>query len=136
MSVFDNHLENSTLNKESDNLILANYRISNSGATLIPKKGTFALTKKERRSVRISKTSKIPVGTFKEEHSIFRSMYGKLCEEGSAYTYHIFEEVIRGMNLPCLVYNAKRYYQVNRDVKRKIWMAVCSRDDRVSNLTR
>ncbi len=124
MSLFDNHLERNTLSKESDKLILANYRISNSGATLIPKQGTFALSKKEKRSVRILKTSKIPAGTFKEERSIFRSMYGKLQGEDSTYTYPIFEEVIRDMNLPCLVYNSKRYYQVNRDVKKSIYTAI------------
>lgn len=124
MSVFDNHLERNTLNKESDKLILANYRISNSGSTLIPKQGTFAVSKKDKRSVGIKKTSKVPAGTFKEEHSIFRSMYGKLHGEDSTHTYPIFEEVIRGMNLPCLVYNSKRYYQVNREVKRSIYIAV------------
>ena len=59
MSVFDNHLERNTLSKESDKLILANYRISNSGSTLIPKKGTFALSREVRRVIGISKTDKI-----------------------------------------------------------------------------
>ena len=124
MSVFDNHLERNTLSKESDELILANYKISNSGATLIPKKGTFAVSKKDKRSIGIKKTWKIPAGTFKEEHSIFKSMYGKLHGEDSIHTYPIFEEVIRGMNLPCLVYNSKRYYQVNRDIKRNIYTII------------
>ena len=127
MSVFDNHLERNTLNKESDKLILVNYKISNSGATLIPKRGTFALSREVRRTIRISKTDKIPTGTFKEEHSIFRSMYGKLHEEDGARTYPIFEEVLRNMNLPCLVYNSKRYYQVNRSVKRTIYTAIYNR---------
>jgi len=127
MSVFDNHLEQNTLSKESDKLILANYRISNSGSTLIPKKGTFALPREVRRAVRISKTDKIPAGTFKEERSIFRSMYGGLRGEDGTHVYPVFEEVIRGMCLPCLVYNSKRYYQVNREIKRTIYTAIYNR---------
>ena len=116
MSIFDNHLDHKAIDKDNDRMILEHYKISNSGATLIPKKGTFMLTKAQKNLFRRQpKLSPIPEGTFKEEHSIFRSMYGNLNE-----IYSSFEEVLRGMNLPCLIYNNKRYYQVNREIKRQI----------------
>lgn len=119
MSVFDNHLNSDQMRNDEDKIILANYKISNSGATLIPRKGTFALTTWQKRTLS-RKTSKIPEGTFKEEHSVFRSMYGGLNENESSQVYPVFEEILRGMNLPCLIYNSKRYYQVNREIKRQI----------------
>ena len=116
MSVFDNHLDHNTINKDNDRMILEHYKISRSGATLIPKKGTFRLTKAEKNLLHHRpKLSPIPEGTFKEEHSIFRSMYGNISE-----IYPVFEVVLRGMNLHCLIYNNKRYYQVNREIKRQI----------------
>lgn len=114
MSVFDNHLDHKTIDKDNDRMILEHYKISNSGNTLIPRKGMFALTTQQKKMFR-HKTDKIPAGTFKEEHSIFRSMYGNLNE-----IYPVFEEIIRGMNLPCLIYNSKRYYQINRGIKHQI----------------
>ena len=119
MSVFDNHLDSAQLRSDADKIILVNYKISNSGATLIPRKGMFALTPQQKRMF-YRKTSKIPEGTFKEEHSIFKSMYGSMNDTDAGYLYPIFEEILRGMNLPCLVYNQKRYYQANRETKRQI----------------
>lgn len=118
MSVFDNHLDSSRLQSDADKMILINYRISNSGNTLIPKKGSFMIPDEMRP--RRMRTSKIPAGTFKEERSIFRSMYGALMENEVELVYPVFENTLRGLNLPCLIYNSKRYYQINRDVKRHI----------------
>lgn len=121
MSVFDNHLDHKVIDKDNDRMILEHYKISNSGATLIPKKGTFMLSKAQKNLLRRQpKLSPIPEGTFKEEHSVFRSMYGGLNENESSQVYPVFEEILRGMNLPCLIYNNKRYYQVNREIKRQI----------------
>jgi len=121
MSVFDNHLDSDQMRNDEDKIILANYKISNSGATLIPKKGTFMLTKAQKNILRRRpKLSPIPEGTFKEEHSVFRSMYGSLNKNETSQVYPVFEEILRGMNLPCLIYNNKRYYQVNREIKRQI----------------
>jgi hypothetical protein len=121
MSVFDNHLDPKQLQAESDKMILKNYKISNSGSTLIPREGSFALTPRQKKLFwGAKKTTKIPTGTFKEEHSIFRSMYGDVPGMDTYHLYPVFEETIRGLELPCLVYNQKRYYQVNRDVKKKI----------------
>ena len=121
MSVFDNHLDQNTMDRDADKMILANYKISNSGSTLIPKIGNFGLTPQQKKSLRRGrKTEKIPAGTFKEEHSVFRSMYGSLKGEDVDKVYPVFEGILRGMNLPCLVYNSKRYYRVNRDIKRQI----------------
>jgi hypothetical protein len=119
MSVFDNHLNSDQMRNDEDKIILANYKISNSGATLIPRKGLFALTPQQKRMFS-HKTSKIPEGTFREERSIFQGMYGNMNDTDAGYLYPIFEEIIRGMGLPCLVYNKKRYYQANREVKRQI----------------
>ena len=119
MSVFDNHLDRNVIDKDNDKMILEHYKISNSGNTLIPRKGMFALTIQQKKMFR-HKTDKIPAGTFKEEHSVFRSMYGSLNENESSRVYPVFEEILRGMNLPCLIYNSKRYYQVNREIKRQI----------------
>lgn len=119
MSVFDNQLDPNQLQKEQDKLILANYKISNSGNTLIPRKGSFGMDPEIRAMLRRKITSKIPSGTFKEEHSIFRSIYGS-SKNASTEIVGAFENVIRGMNLPLLIYNNKRYYQINRDGKRFI----------------
>ena len=122
MSIFNDHLNESVLNKETDKLILEKYKISNSGNTLIPKKGTFAISKEHKKlfSRRNPKTSKIPMGTFKEERSIFRSMYGGISEEDFKKIYPVFKKIIGEMGLKLLVYNNKNYYSVNREVKRKI----------------
>jgi len=121
MSLFDNHLNENTLNKESDRLVLENYKISNSGNTLIPKVGFFKFSASEKRKLfRSPKAQRIPAGTFKEERSIFRSMYGGLSKEDSEMIYPIFENIIRDMNLNFLIYNDKRYYSINREIKRKI----------------
>lgn len=121
MSVFDGHLDSAQMRADEDKIILANYKISNSGSTLIPKTGIFSLTSRQKKLLRRGrKTEKIPAGTFKEEHSVFRSMYGNLKGEDVDKVYPVFEGILRGMNLPCLVYNHKRYYRVNRDIKRQI----------------
>lgn len=121
MSLFDNHLNENTLNKESDRLVLESYKISNSGNTLIPKIGFFKFSTSEKRKLfRLPKAQRIPAGTFKEERSIFRSMYGGLSKEDSEVIYPIFENIIRDMNLNFLIYNNKRYYSINREIKRKI----------------
>jgi len=121
MSVFDDHLDSAQMRADEDKIILANYKISNSGSTLIPKTGIFSLTSQQKKLLRRGhKTEKIPAGTFKEEHSVFRSMYGNLKGEDVDKVYPVFEGILRGMNLSCLVYNRKRYYQVNREVKRQI----------------
>lgn len=119
MSLFDNHLDSAQMQSDTDKIILAKYKISNSGATLIPKEGTFMLTKEHMKHLR-PRLSPIPKGTFREEHSIFQGMYGNMNHLDASYLYPIFEEIIRGMGLPCLVYNSKRYYQANREVKRQI----------------
>lgn len=119
MSVFDNHLDHKVIGKDNDRLILEHYKISNSGNTLIPRKGMFALTTWQKKIFR-HKTDKIPTGTFKEERSIFRSIPWKLPLNDIESIYPIFEEILHGMNLPCLIYNNKRYYQVNREIKRQI----------------
>ena len=119
MSVFDNQLDPNQLQKEQDKLILANYKISNSGNTLIPRKGSFGMDPEVRAVLSRKIASKIPAGTFKEEHSIFRSIYGS-SKNASTEIVGVFENVIREMNLPLLIYNNKRYYQINRDGKRFI----------------
>ena len=123
MSIFNDHLNESVLNKETDKLILEKYKISNSGNTLIPKEGTFAIPKEHKKILfnrgRL-KTSKIPEGTFKEERSIFRSMYGGVSEKDFKKIYPVFKKVIGEMGLKLLVYNNKNYYSINREVKRKI----------------
>ena len=131
MSVFDDHLNEDQLRSNDDKLILENYKISNSGHTLIPKEGRFALTKEQKKFFRSpSRTDKLPARTFREEHSVFCSMYGGVKDEENntiknmEYLYPKFQEIIRGMGLPCLVYNKKRYYQVNRDVKRVIYSKI------------
>ena len=121
MSLFDNQLNENTLNKESNRLILESYKISNSGNTLIPKIGFFKFSTSEKRKLfRSPKAQRIPAGTFKEERSIFRSMYGGLNKEDSEVIYPIFENIIRDINLNFLIYNNKRYYSINREIKRKI----------------
>ena len=121
MSVFDNHLNEDQLRSDADKMILENYRISNSGHTLIPKEGRFALTKDQKKHLwQPGRTDKLPTRTFREEKSVFSSMYGKLNHYEYSKLYPKFQNIIRGMGLPCLVYNKKRYYQVNRDVKRQI----------------
>lgn len=119
MSVFDDHLNPTTIDEENDKLILQHYKISNSGATLIPKEGLFAFSKAQKHRYGIRKNAaKLPPRTFREESSIFRSL-----PLGPNKTREIFEKyvsIIRSMNLPCLVYNGKRYYQVNREVKSQI----------------
>ena len=125
MSVFDDHLNEDQLRSNDDKLILENYKISNSGHTLIPKEGRFALTKEQKKFFRNpSRTDKLPTRTFREEHSVFCSMYGKLDHYEYSKLYPKFQEIIRGMSLPCLIYNKKRYYQVNRDVKRVIYSKI------------
>ena len=119
MSIFDDRLNPDHLKADDDKIILEHYKVSNSGATLIPRKGLFALTPQQKRMFS-RKTSKIPEGTFREERSIFQGMYGGMNDTDAGYLYPIFEEIIRRMNLPCLIYNNKRYYQANRDVKRQI----------------
>ena len=47
-------------------------------------------------------------------------MYGGLSKEDSELIYPIFENIIRDMNLNFLIYNDKRYYSINREIKRKI----------------
>ena len=122
MSVFNNHLDSNVINRDSDKMILEHYRISNSGSTLIPITGSY-LAKKITRG-RTSKTEKIPQGTFKEERSIFRSMYGGIASKETKETidkiYQVFKGIILEMHLPCLIYNQKCYYQVNREIKRRI----------------
>lgn len=124
MSVFDNHLDRDIIDRDTDKMILEQYKISNSGATLIPKKGTFALTKEQKGMFRRQpKLSPLPEGTFREESSIFKmfsSRIWKLSVEDQHAAYDTYVEIVRSMNLPCLVYNQKRYYNVNREIKRKI----------------
>ena len=123
MSVFDNHLDQNVMDRDNDRMILEQYKISNSGNTLIPKKGSFGLSTADKKWLYRrghGRTDKLPSGTFKEERSVFRSMYGSMPSIDAGYLYPIFEEIIRDMNLPCLVYNNKRYYNVNREVKRQI----------------
>ena len=126
MGVFDNHLNSERIDKESDKLIRKNYRISNSGATLIPKSALESSeTEYDRfygygRIRRKNKVNKIPAGTFKEEDSIFKMFLSNLTTEQVEKLYPIYINVIRDMKLPCLVYNQKRYYQINREGKRKI----------------
>lgn len=131
MSIFSDQLDKSILDKETDKLILEKYKISNSGHTLIPKEGRFALTKERKKFLRSpSRTDKLPTRTFREEHSVFCSIYGGIKDvenntiKNMEYLYPKFQEIIRGMGLPCLIYNKKRYYQVNREVKRAIYSKI------------
>ena len=63
MSVFDNHLDHKVIDKDNDRMILEHYKISNSGATLIPKKGTFMLSKAQKNLLRRQpKLSPIQIG--------------------------------------------------------------------------
>ena len=129
MSVFDDNLNTERIDKESDKLILQNYKVSNSGSSLIPKVGTFGMDKELRPSYitthrsRQNRTSKIPQGIFREESSIFNmfnSYVCKLSEDEQRAAYNIYVNAIRDMGLRCLVYNQKRYYQINRETKRKV----------------
>ena len=124
MGVFDNHLNSERIDKESDKLIRKNYKISNSGATLIPK-DALESSKNEyyylyNRIHRKNKIKRIPAGVFKEEDSIFKMFLSNLTTEQVEKLYPIYVNIIRDMKLPCLVYNGKRFYQINRDGKRKV----------------
>jgi hypothetical protein len=129
MSIFDDYSSATNIKKDADKMILTKYRISNSGNSLIPKKGSFAFSSSERKQYfsRI-KLSKLPDGVLREEKSVFMSMYGKLVnthdklsDEALNNLYDNFVNVIRSMNIPMIIYNGKRYYQANRDVKHRIF---------------
>lgn len=123
MSIFNDHLNPDQMRSDEDKIILEKYKVSNSGNTLIPRKEEHIdwidWVKQWRYA---KKAEKLPPGTFKEEKSIFKSMsiYSSLTESDRKRIYPKYEEFIRGMGLPCLVYNKKRYYQINREVKRRI----------------
>lgn len=120
MSIFNDHLNPDQMRSDEDKIILEKYKVSNSGNTLIPRKEEYIDWRDPWRSVK--KAEKLPSGTFKEEKSIFKSMsiYSSLTESDRKKIYPKYEEFIRGMGLPCLMYNKKRYYQINREVKRRI----------------
>ena len=105
MSIFNDITDPVTMQHDQDKLILLKYRVSNSGHTLIPR---------EKRD------NDAPSRTFRDEKSIFASIKGFLSHVDYSKSYPVFINIIGKMNLPCLIYNRKRYYQVNRDVKRKI----------------
>ena len=103
---------------DEDKLILEHYKISNSGSSLIPRVGTFGIDPKIKRELGIRRTEKLPTGVLREESSIFKMLYNDV--KGSQVFYETYQEVIRGMKLEFLCYNQKRYYLVNRDIKRQI----------------
>ena len=131
MSIFDDHADVNVLNKDGDKIIRDFYRISNSGSSLIPKKGLWALGSQKYPgwgSFRHN-TPKLPEGVLREESSVFNSLYGLLikhniCDINSdkTHAYEVFKDVIRNAGLQIMIYNNKRYYSVNRDVKNRIMM--------------
>ena len=129
MSIFDNHADVNVLNKEGDKIIREFYRISNSGSSLIPKKGLWALKSRKYPSFGSFHAPKLPEGVLREESSIFNSLYGLLikyniCSVNSDKTqaYDVFKDVIRNAGLQIMIYNNKRYYSANRDAKNRIMM--------------
>ena len=127
MSIFDDYSSVANIKKDVDKMILTKYRISNSGNSLIPKKGIFGTTLDQRKRYFV-RTPKLPDGVLREEKSVFMSMYGKLVnahnklsDEALNNLYNNFVNTIRSMDIPMIIYNGKRYYQANRDVKHQIF---------------
>ena len=103
---------------DEDKLILEHYKISNTGSSLIPKKGLFGVDRNLKRELGIVRTEKLPAGVLREESSIFKMLYNDV--KGNQAFYETYQEVIREMHLEFLCYNQKFYYLVNRDIKRQI----------------
>ena len=122
MSLFDNNTSPEILEKEGDELIRNIYKISNSGNTLIPKDNI-----KIHRDpwTGITRTSKPTTATtFKEENSIFKSLFG--ADQIGSEIYNKYITTIRSMDLKVIVYNKKRYYKVNREAKKIIKRSITS----------
>lgn len=116
MSLFDD-LSKQSLEETSDRFILEKYNLSHSKNSLIPKSAAaVAFPKSWYRS------KPITVGVFREEESIFKSIFKTFLSMGltEQRSREVFVDTIRNMDLPILIYNHKRYYIINRKNKKKL----------------
>lgn len=113
MSVFDDHSSSAVLSSFEDKQILELFKISNSGSSLIPRKGIWGSPNELRHSS--FRLPKLPPGVYHREDSLFKIIFGShQCD------YNKYLEVVRSSGLKMMTYRGKYFYVVNRDQKRII----------------
>ena len=100
MSIFDDHNSIDSIRKFVDAEILKQYKVSNSGATLLPR------WTREKPALH-------------EKSSVFKRIFGGSPEMVEKY-WGKFNETINRIGLSSLSYNGKDYYETNRDIRNKI----------------
>jgi len=113
MSVFDDHSSSEVLSSFEDKQILELFKISNSGSSLIPRKGIWGLPSGVRRGS--FNLPKLPPGVYHREDSLGKIIFGS-----TSFDFNKYVEVIRNSGLEMMTYRGRYFYVINRDQKRWI----------------
>ena len=125
MSIFDDHSSSATLSSFEDKKILEMFKVSNSGASLIPKKDMWRFANRKSvfpgnvfpgNSYRPGvKLPPLPSGVYHSEQSLYKIIFGS-----HQYDYNKYVDVVRTSGLEMMTYRGKYFYVCNRDQKRAI----------------